>query len=154
MYAHLGDLKLGISNILTGPIASDESLGNTINEYAVLRGKPVPVWAGEELDLRNFAFFFDETFCDPDAEYSKLKKARSDKSAMALVMGNGTYLGKKYWIEGVNITWLKTTPGGKLVRLEAGISLKEVPRGAASIPSGIAGIAGIARALSNPFARR
>lgn len=151
MYAFLGDIQLGLSNIMTGPVGSDESLANTINEHAVLRGKPVPQIAGEELDLRNFSFFFDETFCTPQAEYAKLRAARSSHSILPLVMGNGIYIGKSYAIQNIDITWLKTTPGGSLVRLEADIALIEMPGGGLSIGGGVAGIA---RAILNPFTRR
>ena len=152
MIAYLGDIKFGVSSILTGPVRADETLDNTINEHQVVRGKPVPQRAGEELDRRSFAFFFDETFCNPQAEYTKLLAARSSGSVLPLVMGNGTYLGKKYEIQSINIIHLKTREGGALVRLEADIYLLEVPGTALSI--GGMGIATAISALLNPLTRR
>jgi hypothetical protein len=152
MFLFLGNIQLGVSSIMTGPIGSEEDLGNTLNEHAVVRGKPVPQDGGEELDRRSFSFFFDETFCDPQRQYALLLMARSTREVLPLVMGNGTYLGKRYAVQGVNITHLKTTEGGALVRLEAGIDLLEVPSGALSI--GGVGIAALGRALINPLIRR
>ncbi len=152
MFAFLGDIQLGLSSVMTGPIGSDETLENTIIEHAVVRGKPVPQIAGEELDRRNFSFYFDETFCEPQGEYFKLLAARSSRSALPLVMGNGLYLGKHYAVQSVDITHLKTSGGGDLVRLEADIGLIEVPFGTLSI--GGVGIAAIGRALINPLIRR
>ena len=137
---------------MTGPSGSEETLGNTFNEHAVLRGKPVPQDGGEELDRRSFSFFFDESFCDPQIEYFRLRAARSSRSVYPLVMGSGLYLGKHYAVENVDITHLKTTEGGRLVRLEASIDLLEVPHGALSIVG--TGIAAIGRALFNPLTRR
>lgn len=152
MFGFLGDIQFGVSNIMTGPTASEETLENTINEHPVVRGKPVPQDAGEELDRRSFDFFFDESFCDPQSEYDKLRGVRSSRSVLPLVMGNGTYLGKRYAVQSVDVNHLKTTEGGRLVRLEAHIELLEVPNGALSI--GGVGLASIARALINPLLRR
>jgi len=152
MFAYLGDIQLGVSSIMTGPAGSEEQLDNTIEEHAVVRGKPIPQDAGEELDRRSFSFFFDESFCNPQVEYYKLRAARSSRSVMPLVMGNGGYLGKSYAVQSLSITHLKTTEGGALVRLEANIDLIEAPAGAFSI--GGVGIAAIGRALINPLIRK
>lgn len=152
MFAYLGDIQLGVSSVMTGPTGSEETLDNTFNEHAVVRGKPIPQDAGEELDRRSFDFFFDESFCNPQEEYFKLLSARSSRSAMALVMGNGSYLGKSYAVQSVTITHQKTTQSGQLVRLEASIELLEIPSGALSI--GGIGVASIARALINPLIRK
>lgn len=148
-YAWLGDIQLGV---LTGPTGSEEQLDNTINEHKVVRGKPVPQDGGEELDRRSFRFFFDETFCDPQAQYMMLLAARSSRSVMPLVFGNGTYLGKSYAVQSVNIGHKKTSKSGRVTRIEASIDLIEVPAGALSI--GGVGLAALARALINPLTRR
>ena len=152
MYFWLGDIQFGTSNIMTGPVSDEETLDNTINEHPVVRGKPVPQRAGEELDRRSLSFFFDESFCDPQTQYDTLRAARSSGSVLPLVMGNGTYLGISYEIVGMSLPRLKTTEGGRLVRLEAHIDLLEVPRSALSI--GGVGLASVARALINPLLRR
>lgn len=152
LFAHLGDLQLGVSNVMSGPTASDEQLENTLHEHKVVRGKPIPQDGGEELDRRSFSFFFDECFCDPQVEYIKLLAVRSSRSALPLVFGNGAYLGKRYWVKSVAVSRKKTTESGRLVRLEASIDLIEVPGGALSI--GGVGLASAARALINPFTRK
>lgn len=153
LFAYLGDvLQLGVSSIMAGPTASSEVLSNTLKEHKVVRGKPVPQEGGEELDKRSFSFFFDESFCDPQIEYAKLRAARSSRSVLPLVFGNGGYNGKKYWIKSIRIKHQKTTQSGRLVRLDATIQLIEVPSGAVSL--GGIGPAGLSRAVTNPFTRR
>ncbi|MBO9421703.1 phage tail protein [Labrenzia sp. R4_2] len=151
-FAYLGDLQLGVSSVMTGPTGASETLENSFHEHKVLRGKPIPQEAGEKLDKRSFSFFFDESFCDPEAEYAKLKAMRSKRQAVPLIFGNGSYDGKKFWPKSVKITLQKTTESGRIVRLEASIELIEVPGGALSI--GGSGAASLARAIINPLTKR
>lgn len=152
LFALLGDFRLGLSNTLTGPTGQSESLGNTIFEHQVVRGKPIPHRGGEELDRRSFSFFFDESFCNPQSEYARLLAARSSGSGLPLIMGNGGYFGKNYLIKNVAITIKKTTPSGRIVRLEADIELIEAP-GAIGGLLGF-GIASATRAIFNPLVKR
>lgn len=151
-FAYLGDLTLGLSSVMTGPTGASETLDNSGHIHKTLRGKPVLQVAGEDLDKRSFSFFFDESFCDPEAEYAKLKAMRSSGQASSLVFGNGSYNGKKYWPKSVKITLQKTAETGRIVRLEASIELWEVPGGSLSI--GGVGIASLARAVINPLTKR
>ena len=161
IFGWLGDIPLG-SDVLTGPTGSDEQLDNTINEHPVVSGKPVPQRAGEELDRRRFTFFFDETFCDPEAEYAKLKAARSSGSILPLVFGNGGYGGEQYEVKSVRIRHRKTTASGRVVRIDASVDLLEVPRGAITLYSAASGlssligsgVAAVARAVINPLVRK
>lgn len=151
-FAWLGDILLG-TDVMTGPTGSEEELGNTINEHMVVRGKPVLQDAGEENDRRTFSFFFDETFCDPVAQYAKLRAVRASREALPLVHGNGAYLGNRYVVKSVRITHRKATPSGRPVRIEGEIELIEAP-GSSFTLGGILGVATAAIALINPLVRR
>ena len=148
----LGDIMFG-ADVMTGPTGSDETLGNTINEHQVVRGKPVLQDAGEENDRRSFRFFFDETFCDPAAQYALLHAARASRSALPLVHGNGAYLGKHYVVKSVRITHRKTAASGRPVRIEGELELLEAP-GLSFTLGGIIGLATAALALINPLVKR
>lgn len=152
LFAMLGQIRMGYSNALTGPTAITETRANTIYEHQVLRGKPIPQRAGQELDKKAFSFFFDESFCDPQAEYSKLTAAHASGIALPFIFGNGGYLGKSYMVKTLNCTFQKSSTGGRVTRLEANIELLEVPGGLGGIFG--AGIASLARAVKNPFAKR
>lgn len=143
---------MGVSSVMTGPTGASETLENSGHVHKTLRGKPVLQVAGEELDKRSFSFFFDESFCDPEAEYAKLKAMRSNGEAWPLIFGNGSYNGKKYWPKSVKVTFQKTTENGRIVRLEASIKLIEVSGGSLSI--GGVGVASLARAIINPLTKR
>jgi hypothetical protein len=151
-FAYFGDLTLGVSSVMTGPTGASETLENSGHIHKTLRGKPVLQVAGEDLDKRSFSFFFDESFCEPEAEYEKLKTMRSNGEASSLIFGNGSYNGKKYWPKSVKITFQKTTEDGRIVRLEASIELWEVPGG--SLSRGGVGVASLARAIINPLTKR
>jgi phage protein U len=152
-----GSIPFG-SNLLVGPIGNDITRQNTWAEHAVTRGKPVLQEIGSELDTQSFDFFFDETFCSPSAELVKLEAAFALKTPLPLVFGNGVYLGKRYVVDALDITVKKTGQTGRLVRVEATISLLESP--VASLFGLITSIArGRApavqgRATSNPTIKR
>ncbi|WP_310620883.1 phage tail protein [Flexibacterium corallicola] len=152
MFANLGPFKLGVSNVMQGPTAASETLSATINEHKVVRGKPVPQLGGQELDKRSFSFFFDESFCNPEAEYTKLKAAQALGTVMPLIFGFGGYGGKSYQIKSTQLTVKKTTEHGRVVRLEASISLVEVPNSVLSLLG--SAVASTARALTNPLIKR
>lgn len=154
VYAYLGDFVLGQSNAMSGPKSDSQNWDNTIHQHKVVRGKPVPQYAGEELDTRTLTFFFDESFCDPQSEYAQLKRARSSGSVMPFTSGFGDYDGTHYQIVSVSPVIEKTTVGGRIVRLSASIELLEAPSGALSLNSFASGIATAASALINPLTRK
>jgi len=154
VFAWLGEIPLGSDNALTGPVSDSQSWGNSIHEHKVVRGKPVPQYAGEELDSRTLSFHFDESFCDPQAEYGRLRAARSSGSVMPFIAGNGSYDGKHYQIKSISPDIKKVSRGGRIVRLETSISLIEVPAAAFSIGSLGSAVATVARAVLNPLTRR
>nr|WP_321460386.1 phage tail protein [uncultured Cohaesibacter sp.] len=154
VYAYLGDFVLGQDNAMSGPKSDSQKWGNSIHQHKVVRGKPVPQYAGEELDKRTLTFFFDESFCDPQSEYVRLKAARSSGSVMAFTSGYGDYDGTHYQITSVSPTIEKTTKGGRIVRLSASIELLEVPGAAISFSSAVSALATAASALINPLTKK
>lgn len=123
----LGDIPLG-SNALTGPTGNSIELANTFAKYDVTRGKPVLHDIGSELDTQEFEFFFSEEFCNVAAEKAKLEAAHALKTPMPLVFANGVYLGKRYVVETLSMTIVKTNRSGGPVRVEATIGLLESPQ--------------------------
>lgn len=124
MYALLGGISLGL---FTGPTAHSETEKSTFPKHNVAEGKPVPQDVGDELDTKKLSFFFDEGFCDPLAELARLRSARASRRPLAFVPGDGNYTGARYLIESIDITTKRTTPHGRVTRLEASLSLSECP---------------------------
>jgi hypothetical protein len=152
LFATLGEIQLGHDGSLNSPVSLSESLTNTVHEHKVLRGKPIPQRAGEELDKLTFGFHFDESFCDPATQYRRLKAQRSSGIPMSLIFGDGTYEGKSYWITALNPTIMKTTPNGRIVRFEATMNLIEVPTSSLTFVG--SGIGDITRAFFSPLIKR
>ncbi len=115
------------SDALTGPVAQDVSAQNTFAQYDVARGKPVLHEVGEELGTQSFEFFFSEEFCDPEAELARLKHAFSTKTPLPLLTKLGVFSGVRYVVEGLEVSVKKTTASGRIVRLDATITLIEAP---------------------------
>lgn len=130
MLLYLGSIALGLgtgTGALTGPKALQEGYANSYARHDVIRGKPVLQAIGEELDTREFTFFFDETFCDPSAQWALLWTVYKTKTALPLVAG-GPFDGRFFVVEKLDRDILKTTrSGGRVVRLEATLSLLEAP---------------------------
>lgn len=122
----LGSIPLGIAP-LTGPTAHSYDRTATFAQHGPTRGKPVLQEIGEELDRKDFSFFFSEEFCTPVTELAKLEAAFATKSPLPLVLGNGAFNGKRYVVESLIVTIIKTDLVGLPVRIEASISLLEDP---------------------------
>lgn len=153
----LGDLPLG-SNALTGPTGNTIERTNTFAQYDVTRGKPVLHDIGAELDTQTLDFFFSEEFCNVPLQKAALEAAFALKTPMPLVFANGVYLGKRYVVETLSMTIVKTDRSGGPVRIEATIGLLESPQTSllgllSSIAKGRApALKG--RAKTNPNARK
>lgn len=123
----LGSIVLGTSDYLTGPKSDKERFRNSWAKHDVIRGKPVVQEIGQELIEREFDFFFDETFCDPQAEWDRLYSAFMNKEPMPFISGLG-FDGTRYLVESLEKDVQKTTRrGGVPVRIEAHITLIEAP---------------------------
>lgn len=125
MYVFFGSIMFGISP-LTGPTAEGERMRNTFARHDVIRGKPVVQRIGEELDERNISFFFDETFCAPEAEWGRLVSAYRARQPAPLVYG-ASYGGKRYVVETLERDVQKISRSGRVVRLSSSMSLIEAP---------------------------
>jgi phage protein U len=125
-FALLGNIVIG-NGVWTGPNRAQESRKATLVEHKVSRGKPVVQDHGDELDSKVLEFFFDETFCEPLDELSKLEGAFHAREPLAYVGGDGAFAGVRYIIEEFSVDTLKTTPNGRVVRLKVSAKLKEVP---------------------------
>lgn len=126
MFAFLGSIPLGISPF-TGPTAASEKEKSTFARLAVAEGKPVLQDRGDELSTKSLAFFFDATFCDPETEIANLREARLSRVPMPWTPGDGSFTGGRYVVEEINVKLKKTTLSGRIVRLEADLTLIEAP---------------------------
>lgn len=122
----LGSIPLGIAP-LTGPVGHSFDFANTFAEHQPTRGKPVLQEIGEELDRRTFDFFFSEEFCSPATELAKLEAAFALKTPMPLVLGDGSFNGRRYVVESLSGRIVHTDRSGSPVRVEATIGLLEDP---------------------------
>ena len=126
IFAMLGDIRIGDA-VWTGPTEASETRKATLPEHKVARGKPVVQDMGDERDTKKLEFFFDETFCDAQAELDRLMGAFDDRAALPLVAGDGSFDGVRWLIEAVDVKTLKTTPMGRPVRLKVQLDMKESP---------------------------
>ncbi|MFT4098985.1 MAG: phage tail protein [Rhodoblastus sp.] len=126
MYAWLGSIQIGVTPF-TGPTKQSIKEKSTLSRIAVAEGKPVVQDMGDELDTQTLKFFFDETFCDPEAELQKLRDARAAREPLPYVPGSGDYSGARYVVEEISGDIQKTTLGGRVVRIEVDVQLLEAP---------------------------
>lgn len=140
-----GSITLGVDH-LTGPIAAQTKYKNTDVEHATARGKPQVQEIGQERDEQSFSFFFDETFCDVELQHARLLAAYRSRSSAPLVIPGAAFRGALWRIETLDVTTKATTASGRLVRIEASVTMKEVPRslsGVVSIGLAFAGRVGL-----------
>lgn len=154
MFAMFGPVIMGLDP-LTMPTGLSETLGNTFAHHEVIRGKPVLQDIGRELDTRELNFFFDETFCDPEAQWAMLMACYLAKEALPLISGNA-FDGRRFVVESLSREVEKTTRrSGRIVRIEATMCIIEAP-----VPSlldalmGAASGAASAVSSSNPATRK
>lgn len=126
MLFSFGSIPMGTSHP-TGPTGQTVARKNAFAQYGVTRGKPVVHDIGEDLDVQTFDFFFSEEFCDPQAELNRLNLAFSLKTPLPLIGLARTFLGKRYVVEALDVTVTQTNRSGKVVRVEATITLLEAP---------------------------
>ena len=144
---YFGSIPMGLS-ALTGPIHQSMSRQNTFAQYDVTRGKPVLHEVGEELDTQTFEFFFSEEFCNPRAELNKLELAFAMKTPLPLMFTAGGFTGHRYVVDALDIRIQKTDRSGRIVRVEATITLLETP-----VTSLLGLFSSIARAVAPALAR-
>ena len=110
---------------------------------------------GNDAGARQLDFFFDETFCNPQAELRKIDLAFHGRVPMRLFFDLTGFEIGVFLIERLRITRQQTTPSGRLTRVELEAELVESAFGGLGGFGGLAGAAaGIARAIANPILRR
>ncbi|MEM8549132.1 MAG: phage tail protein [Pseudomonadota bacterium] len=122
----LGTIPIG-TDIFTGPTGEGEAFEAPFPQHDVARGKPQIQDVGSDLDVRNMEFFFDEGFCDPQAERAKLFAAFLARTSLPLIRPGTPFSGTRYVIDRLSVKSLATTPSGRLVRCDAQMSLLEDP---------------------------
>ncbi|MCH2165942.1 MAG: phage tail protein [Marinovum sp.] len=122
----LGSIPMG-SDSLTSPTGQNLTRKNTFAQHDVTRGKPVLQDIGSELDTQDFDFFFSEEFCDPQAELKKLELAFALKTPLPLKITGGAFSVRRFVVQSLRINVRKTNRSGRIVRVEATLSLIEAP---------------------------
>lgn len=125
-YALLGDIRIGDA-VWTGPTSAGEGKKAARPEHKVSRGKPVRQDMGDELDTKRLEFFFDETFCEPQAELDRLMAAYDARRGLDFVAGDGSFNGVRWVIDAMDVKTLKTTPHGRPVRMKITLDMVEDP---------------------------
>lgn len=149
MFGLLGDQVIGLTGHL-GPVEDGETLSMRLVRHELQRGKPILQDLGNDAGSRSLKFFFDETFCDPQAELAKLHSAFKGRKSLRLYFDQAGFKLSAYTIEKMTITRQKTTPRGRLVRVE--IELEMVESATDLSLSNLFGT--LASAVLNPFLRR
>lgn len=126
MFALLGSIPIGLSP-LTGPTEAGEREKSKLARIAIAIGKPALQDMGDELAEKRMRFFFDESFCIPETELSRLREARRARQPLPLVGGDGSFTGARYLVEEIHGDIKKTTVSGRIVRIEAHLTLVEAP---------------------------
>lgn len=136
---------------LTGPTGDSEEKTARFARHDLLRGKPALQDLGNDAGVVQLKFFFDETFCNPESELRKIDLAFQARVPMRLFFDLTGFQVGVFLIERLRIDRQKTTPSGRLVRVDLEAELIESAFGTGTLQ---AAAAGIRRALANPVVRR
>lgn len=123
MFATLGDLEFTVQ---TSWDSFTRRRGATFAEHALIERKPRLQWTGDTLDDIRMDVSLHMAHCDPDAEVARWTQAMADHKAMALVLGNGAYLGY-YALTEVSEATRHCDPVGTTVSCDLSITLREAP---------------------------
>jgi len=121
VFAQLGDIQFDLITYFEG---LDGTIGYNFAEHAVIEGKPHLQFIGDGLEAVNLALRFHQGYCDPQAEFKRLKDAAAKHEALPFLFGNGLYKGR-YVITEITDTVETTASDGTVISLEAKIALKE-----------------------------
>jgi hypothetical protein len=136
---------------LTGPVSDGEDKTARFARHDLVRGKPVLQDLGNDAGSKQLNFFFDETFCDPQSELRKIELAFAARVPMKLFLDLIGFEVGVFLIERLRIKRQKTSPSGRVVRIELEVEMVE---SAISLGGLLGAAAGIVRAISNPILRR
>lgn len=127
IFALLGDIRIAADSSFTGPTAVAETRKAALVEHDVAWGKKPIEDHGDDNDRKSLSFFFDETFCSPVSELSRLEAAMAARSPLAFVGGDGAFTGKRWIIEQMSVKTLRCTPWGTPVRIGIDVEMIECP---------------------------
>ncbi|MDD0973800.1 phage tail protein [Pseudomonas fontis] len=121
MFALLGNIEFTVAGGITGM----EQRG-TANwaEHARIKGKPLLEWIGEGLDEINLSIELHPKLGDPEKRWQALREAKSKHEPLALVLGNGDYLGP-YVIADNSLQHRRLSATGQLTSATVQLSLRE-----------------------------
>ncbi len=136
---------------LTGPRSDSESKSARFARHELVRGKPALQDLGNDAGAKQLRFFFDETFCNPEAELRKIDLAFQGRVPMRLFFDLTGFEVGVFLIERLRIQRKQISPSGRLVRVEIEVELVESAIGLGGL---LGAAAGIARAIFNPVLRR
>lgn len=136
---------------LTGPTSDSEDKAARFARHSLVRGKPALQDLDNDAGAKQLRFFFDETFCDPEFELRNIDLAFQGREPMKLFLDLLGFEIGVFLIERLRIKRKKTSPSGRLVRVEVEVELVESD---ISFGGLLGAAAGIARAIANPILRR
>ncbi|GLH33994.1 hypothetical protein BR1R5_33820 [Pseudomonas sp. BR1R-5] len=121
MFAILGDIEFTVSGGITGM----EQRGTADwAEHARIQGKPLLEWIGEGLDEINLNIELHPGLGDPGARWKALREAKAKHEPLALVLGNGDYLGPQV-VADLNLQHRRLTATGQLASATIQLRLRE-----------------------------
>lgn len=121
MFAILGDIEFTVSGGITGM----EQRGTADwAEHARIQGKPLLEWVGEGLDEINLNIDLHPMLGDPDARWRALREAKAKHEPLALVLGNGDYLGPQV-VADLTLQHRRMTATGQLASATVQLRLRE-----------------------------
>ncbi len=150
MLGLLGNSVIGTDH-LTGPTADSEIKSARFARHMPLRGRSVLQDLDNDNGTKRLRFFFDETFCNVEAERRSIELAFQARIPMRLFFDLQGFEVGVYIIERLRVRHLKTTRRGRLVRAELEVELVESP---VRIDGTLDAAAGAVRAALNPGLRR
>ncbi|MFV2950081.1 phage tail protein [Pseudomonas japonica] len=121
MFAILGNIEFTVSG---GIVGMDLRSAAEWAEHARIKGKPLLEWVGERLDDINLSIELHPQLGDPDARWKALREAKAKHEPLALVLGNGDYLGPQVIAE-LNLVHRRMTATGQLGSATVQLSLRE-----------------------------
>ncbi len=148
LFSIFGSMKIEI-NHLTGPKSSEYGEASRFAQQSPSYGKPISQDRGDELATRSLSFYFDQNFCDPESEISKLSNARKSRSVVRVDIGN-RYDKHSYVIDKLKVTELETDDNGSPTRAEVTLDLIETKNKLSSLVGLALGAVGSA----SPFAKK
>lgn len=121
MFAILGDIEF---NVTGGIVGMELRSAADWAEHARIKGKPLLEWIGEGLDEINLSIELRAQLGDPEARWRALREAKTKHQPLALVLGNGDYLGPQVVAE-LNLVHRRMSPTGQLAVAALQLSLRE-----------------------------